>query len=157
TTIKHQHHTLMIKLHPFLIVAGAAAALMLGTPSASAQRQGGRGNFDPEQMRQRMMERYREAFDVKSDDEWKVIETRITKVMDAQRDLRSGGGFGRAFGRRGGDNGGGPGGAGGAGGGGDNPRPPRNPFGGEPSAEAESLQKAIDAKASNEEIKSKLA
>jgi hypothetical protein len=60
------------------------------------------------------------------------------------------GGFGRTGGRRGGDT---------AGGGGttNNDQARRNPFGGEPSPEAEGLQKAIDSKASADEIKSKLA
>lgn len=124
----------------------AAVVLLLGAGHLNAQdRQdrGGRGNFDPEQMRARMMERYRESFEVKDDAEWKLIEGRITKVMDARREM---GGFGRGFGgppRRGGDD---------QGGGGD-----RRRFGPEPSPEAEALQKAIEAKASNDEIKTKLA
>src|SRR5262245_13173759 len=95
----------MRNLQHTLLAAGAAVAFMLGTQAATAQERQ-RGNFDPEQMRQRMMERYRESLEVKNDDEWKLIETRITKVTDAQRDARSGmmsafgrGGFG---GRRGG-------------------------------------------------------
>jgi len=60
-----------------------------------------------------------------------------------------GGGFGRGgpggFGRRGGGDGG------------DDQGGNRRRFGPEPSAEAESLQKAIEAKASNDEIKTKLA
>ena len=76
----------------------AAFVLLLGAGHLNAQdRQdrGGRGNFDPEQMRARMMERYRESFEVKDDAEWKLIEGRITKVMDARREM---GGFGRGFG-----------------------------------------------------------
>jgi hypothetical protein len=132
-----------------LVSVGAAAALLLGAGQLNAQERqdrgdrGGRGNFDPEQMRARMMERYREAFEVKDDAEWKLIEGRIMKVMDARRDM---GGFGRGFGggRRGGGDGGDQGGE-------------RRRFGGEPSPEAEALQKAIEAKASNDEIKTKLA
>ena len=127
-----------------LVSMGAAAVLLLGAGSAGAQ---GRGNFDPEQMRARMMERYREAFEVKDDAEWKLIEGRVTKVMDARRDM---GGFGRGFGGPGG-----PGGRRGGGDGGDQGGGRR--FGGEPSPEADSLQKAIEAKASNDEIKAKLA
>jgi hypothetical protein len=41
-------------------------------------------------------------------------------------------------------------------GGGDQTRN-RNPFGGEPSVEAEGLQKALEGKASNDELKAKLA
>jgi len=99
-------------------------------------------------MRQRMMERYREALEVKSDDEWKVIQPRIQKVVEARAAL--GGGGGRFFGR-------GPGGRGGNDGpGGGDRRGGRGGFG-EPSPEAESLQTAIDAKASSDEIKAKLA
>lgn len=123
-----------------------AAAFVVTTGDVFAQNEGGRrrggGDFDPAQMRERMMERYREAFEVKSDDEWKVLEGRIGKVTDAQRDSRMGMGFR------------GPRREGGAQNGGDRPR---NPFGGEPSPEAEALQKALESKASNEEIKSRLA
>lgn len=141
----------MRKLQYILVSMGAAVVLLLGTGNLNAQDRpdrGGRGNFDPEQMRARMMERYREAFEVKDDAEWKLIEGRITKVSDARRDM---GGFGRGFG--------GPGGPGGrrGGEGGDQGGGERRRFGGEPSPEAEALQKAIEAKASNDEIKTKLA
>lgn len=148
----------MRTLHYKLLSVGAAAALLLGAGQLNAQERqergergdrGGRGNFDPEQMRARMMERYREAFEVKDDAEWKLIEGRINKVMEARRDMAGGfgrGGFGGPGGRRGGggDNGGGDGGE-------------RRRFGPEPSPEADALQKAIEAKASNDEIKAKLA
>jgi hypothetical protein len=142
----------MKKLQHTLLAAGAAVAFaLIAQPATAQERQ--RGNFDPEQMRQRMMERYREALEIKSDDEWKLIEGRITKVTDAQRDARSGFGFG-AFGRGGGGRRGGDGNnSGNNNGGGDT----RRRFGGEPSAEADALQKALEAKASNEEIKTKLA
>ncbi len=138
-----------MKLKNLVIMSGVAAALCLGGTRLQAQQQGGRGNFDPEQFRQRMMERYREQLEVKSDDEWKLISERIGKVMDARRDVGFGGGFGRGP-RRGGDNNGG----GGGNGGGDQGR---RRFGPEPSPEADALEKAIEAKASNDEIKAKLA
>src|SRR5262245_36872255 len=143
--------------------AAAAAALVLnlspGNLAAQEQQQrgergdrgdrGDRGGFDPEQMRARMMERYRESLEIKNDDEWKVIEPRIQKVSDARRSIGGGfggfGGFGRGGGRRGGDGGGG-------GGGGD-----RRSMFGEPNPDAEALQRAIEAKAPNDEIKAKLA
>jgi hypothetical protein len=143
---------IMKTLNRILALAGVATLLALGTGAGNAQEnptrpdrgdrgdRGGRGNFDPEQMRVRMMERYREAFEVKDDAEWKLIEGRITKVSDARRDMS---GFGRGFG--------GPGGPGGRGGGG------RGGFGGEPNPDAEALQKALEAKASADEIKTKLA
>jgi len=157
----------MKSLHRILALTGVAASLMLTSGSLHAQAQNpqggrgqpgqGRGNFDPEQMRQRMMDGYREALEVKDDDEWKLISERITKVTEAARSLRTaGGGFpGRT---RGGappggatDNNGGGGGRTRTGGGG----PPG--FTREPDPELEALQKAIEAKASPDEIKAKLA
>lgn len=115
---------------------------------------GGGGPRNPEEMRQRMMERTREQFGVTDDAEWKVIEAKIQKVNEARR--ATGGGFamGAFGGRRGGPGGDGdrPG-RGGEGGGGGR----RGGFGGEPSPEVEDLRKAIDAKASPDEIKAKLA
>jgi hypothetical protein len=139
----------MNRLQKTLTMICAAAALcgMTGTVQAQERQ---RGNFDPEQMRQRMMERYREQLGVTGDDEWKAIEPRIAKVTEARREIGIGGGFGRGpggpgGGRRGGDND--------AGGDGARRRGP----GGEPNPDAEALQKAIEAKASNEELKAKLA
>jgi len=134
-------------LNRLMLMAGVAAVLTLGGNKVFAQ---GRGNFDPEQMRQRMLERFKERLEVKSDDEWKIISERIEKVMTAQRDTRVGGGFGGGGRQRGGgdnatadnSNGG---------------RRNRGGFGGEPSPEAEALQKAIDDKASSDDIKAKLA
>jgi len=123
-----------------------------GGPGGGGPGGGGRPNFDPEQMRQRMMERYKEALDVKSDDEWKIISERITKVNEARRDVGFGGGMG-FMGRRGGP--GGPGGPGGDNAGqGQNNR--RQRFGGEPSPEEEALAKAIESKSSNDELKAKM-
>jgi hypothetical protein len=142
----------MKKLNHLLALVGFAAVISLGAGNLAAQERQdrgdrqGRGNFDPEQMRQRMMERYREDLEVKSDDEWKLIEARITKVTDARREIGFGGmRFGG--GRRGGDNGGGGGDQGGR----------RSFGGGTPSPEVESLQKAIEAKAPADELKAKLA
>src|SRR5215831_6890440 len=50
---------------------------------------GGGGNFDPTQFRQRMMDNIKEQMGAK-DDEWKVIEPKLTKVMDAQRSAYTG-------------------------------------------------------------------
>ena len=160
----------MKKLNQILAAASVAAVLTWSAGQILAQdappaRQGGgqggggpggRGNIDPEAMRQRMMERYKEQLDVKDDAEWKLISDRIEKVTTARREVGFGGGFG-GFGRGGGRGGpGGPGGGGGdtAQGGGGNRR---GGFGGEPSEEAQALQKAIDAKAPADEIKAKLA
>ena len=105
--------------------------------------QGGQGNFDPAEFQQRMMERTKETLEITDDAEWKAIEPLVAKVMDARRDQLTANfrGFGR--GNRGG---------------GDNDRGPRGGgMFGTPSPEAEALQKAIDAKAANSEIKAALA
>jgi len=117
---------------------------------------GGRGNFNPEEMRQRMMDNYRETLGVKNDDEWKVIEPRIQKVMEARRDVGFGMGMrGMMGGRRGGQ---------GGQAGGDNAEQNQNRrraggggFGGQPSPAAQALQQAIDSNASADTIKAKLA
>jgi hypothetical protein len=147
----------MKMIHRTMLAAVTGGALLIGLAgNVAAQERPNRGNFDPEQFRQRAMERYREALEVKEDSEWKVIQGRIEKVMEARREVGfGGGGFGRGGGRRGGDQGGGGGngGNGGGGGGGDRSRF----FGGEPNPDAEALQKAIEAKAPAEEVKAKLA
>ncbi len=149
-------------MNPFtksLMFAGALIALSAGAPSASAQ---GKGNFNIEEFRARVMERMREAFDVKNEDEWKVLAARIEKVQEAQRDTRAftTGGFGGfgGFGGRGGPGGGGggPGGQGGKGGQGGQGNRPGGGLGGEPNADVEALRKAVEDKAPADEIKSKL-
>lgn len=69
---------------------------------------GSRRSFDPAQFRQQMMDRMKENLG-SSDDEWKVIQPRLEKVMQLQRDTRGGGMsfmFGRSSSRdRGGDRG----------------------------------------------------
>lgn len=129
-------------LKKLLVVGMLALFAGLGSTQVMAQNRPNRGNFDPEQFRQRMMDRYREELDVKDDAEWKLISERINKVMEARREVGFGGPgmFGR--GRRGGDRGN------------DNRRPR---FGSEPSAAAEALEKAIESNASADEIKAKLA
>lgn len=63
-------------------------------------RRGG-GNFDPAQFRQRMEERMKEQLGT-TDDEWKVLQPKLEKVMTAQRDSGRGFGGGGMFGGRGG-------------------------------------------------------
>ena len=92
------------------------------------------------------MERVKEQLEVTDETEWKALEPIVQKVMDARREAMVGGmgGMFRGRGQRGG------------GGGGDqqNRRPG---FFGEPSAEAQALEKAIDSKASKEELKAAMA
>jgi hypothetical protein len=151
-----------------LALAGAVLALTGGSPQVNAQAdapapapggqpggdRGGRtqrGNFNPEEFRQRMNERLKEQFGVTNDDEWKIISERIEKVSEARRGM---GGVFAMFGGGGPGRGpGGPGGPGGSGGdrGGDRgSRESGNP-------EADALRKAIESKASKEEIKAALA
>jgi hypothetical protein len=97
----------------------ALGTLVLASNSANAQAQpgqgqgqgnrgnrqrgqGGQNNFDPAAMRDRMMARYKEQLG-SNDEEWKVLQPKLEKVLNAQRDSRS-----RDFGGRGGR--GGPGG-----------------------------------------------
>lgn len=68
---------------------------------------GGRGNWDPAQMRENMLNRLKESMQA-NDDEWNVIKPKVEKVMDAQRDVGTGGGMRGLFGGgRGGNRGGG--------------------------------------------------
>lgn len=158
---------------------GIATGLFLGAANLQAQDGPSRGNFDPAQMRQRMMERLRDAFDVKDDSEWNAISERINKVLDARRAARGPGGPG-GFGAPGGlPPGANPPPANGAAPGDDSaPSPadagpgsgPQGRFRGPPpdfggpagfnselSPEAKALRQAIDAKAPTAELKAKLA
>ena len=127
----------MKTFNQLLLMAGMATVLTFSTGKVAAQN---RGNFDPEQMRQRMMERYKERLEVTNDDEWKIIQDRIEKVVTAQRETRIGGfGFGGPGGRRGpggGDNAQADNGNGGA------RRARGGMFGGEPNPDAEDGQAA---------------
>ncbi|MDB6056333.1 MAG: hypothetical protein JWO95_177 [Verrucomicrobiales bacterium] len=144
-----------MKLNQMLAIAGLGALMLVGSTTVMAQ---GRGGFDPAQMRERMITRLREQMDVKDDAEWKAIEGQISKVMDARRDTMASefGGFG---------------------GGSRGPRPGstdanssstssssdqgssrrRSSFFGEPAPETEALRKAVDDKASSDEIQAKLS
>jgi len=94
-----------------------------------------------------MLERVKEQLEVTKDDEWKAIEPLVQKVFDVRREAMANG-IGRAFGR------GGRGGGDNNGGGDQNRRPS---FFGEPSAEAQALEKAIESKASKDELKTAIA
>lgn len=67
------------------------------------QMQGGRGGFDRAAMQERMMNMMQERMGA-SDEEWAVIEPRLSKVMELSRDANGGGGMMRGMmgrGRRG--------------------------------------------------------
>ena len=99
-----------------LVMAGTAGSAFAQNQPGQQGRQRGqngqngqngqgrqRGNFDPAAMRERMMNGIKERLGA-TDEEWKVLQPKIEKVMTAQRDSRGTGGFGR--GGRGGDRGG---------------------------------------------------
>jgi len=144
----------MKTFNQFSVAACAAFVMVLSANPVAAQQGQGRGNFDPQEFRQRMMDSYRERLEIKGDDEWKAIQPLIEKVTEARREVGFGGG-GFAFGRGGG--GGRRGGGNDAQANGNNQGGRRGFRGGEPSPEAEELQKAIDSNASKEELKAKLA
>jgi len=147
-----------MKLNQLLTICGVAAALMLGAGTVSAQNDNGgagggpggfgRGNVDPAQFQQRMMDGIREQMSLTNDADWNAVQPLIQKVMDARRDVGIGGGFGRIFGRnRGGNNGGQGGGFGGG----------RGGFGQQPNPDADALEKAIDDNSPPAQIKAALA
>ena len=91
----------------FWMVALGLTLLVPASSSFAQERQergGDRGNFDPAQFREMMMNGIKQRLDAK-DDEWQVLQPKIDKLMTAQREQMSG--RGAAFGRgRGGDRGG---------------------------------------------------
>jgi Spy/CpxP family protein refolding chaperone len=144
-----------MKLNRSIVMASAAALLCLNLSQKSLAQDNagpppGRGNFDPAQFRQRMMDRLKEQLEVTDDTEWKAMEPLIQGVTDARMATMSGMGRGMFGGgpRRGGNNGGN------GNNNGDQPR--RGPLGQAPSPEADALQKAIDAKAPKAEVKAAL-
>jgi hypothetical protein len=96
----------MINLRKLILLGFALVAMTLGNADLQAQGRGqggpggGRGNFDPAEMRARMMERYQEQLGF-SDAEFKAIQPLIEDVQTKQRDARGGRG-GMMFGGRGG-------------------------------------------------------
>jgi len=143
-----------MKMNRIITLGAMAAALAISSTSLIAQNNGGgggggRGNFDPAQMQQRIMERYQEQLGFTNDTEWDAVKPLVQKVMDARRDVGFGG-MGRMFGggrNRGGNNNGDQA----------NNRPPRGGMFGQPSPEQEALQKALDDNAPAAQIKDLLA
>jgi hypothetical protein len=144
-----------MRLNSAVAVCAVAAAACLSAGTLSAQDDGGGnrgrrgagggGNFDPAQFQQRMMENIRERLAFTNDTEWAAVEPLVQKVMDARRDLGPAGMGG--FGRRGGAPGGG---------GNDQGGNRRGGFFGQPSPEAEALQRAIDDNAPAGQLKDAL-
>jgi hypothetical protein len=102
-----------------------------------------------------MMDGYKESLEVTDEGEWKFIQERIQKVLDARREAGGfGGGRGGMFGGRGGNRGGGDTAAQGDQQG---QQRQRGGFGAAPNPAADALSQAIQTKASADEIKAKLA
>jgi hypothetical protein len=142
----------LLSVAGFLITAVAPAQAQAPGQGRPGGQGGGRGNFDPAQMQERMLENYREQLKITNDDEWKIVSERITAVMTARRDTVGGfgrGGFSRGAGR--------PGGQGGGRGGDTADRPTRGSGGGGENAEEAALRKAVDDNADAAVIKAKLA
>jgi hypothetical protein len=144
-----------MKINRGLMLVALAAAVNFGINDLNAQdRRRGPSEEQIQEFRQRRMNDLKERLEVKDDAEWKAIEPLIQKVTDARMATMSGAGrstFGRGGGRpddnnnntNGGDRGGRDRG--------------RSSFFGEPSAEAQALEKAIDGKASNADLKAAIA
>ena len=138
-----------MKMNQWLLMAGIAAWMCLGTnqlgaqPNNAAPGGGGRqdrGNMDPAQRQQRMMDSIKGQLEITDDADWKAMQPLVQKVFDLRMQSMSGMGRGM-FGRpRGGDNQ--PG---------DQNRP-RGGFGGA-NPDADALQKAIESKATKAELK----
>jgi hypothetical protein len=105
-------------------------------PAGGGGNQGNRGNVDPAQRQQRMMDRYKEVLEITNNDEWNAISPLVEKVVTARRETMRGnfGGGGRG------------------GGGGD-----RSGQSTESTGAMGELKKALDSKAGNSEIKAKIA
>ena len=155
-----------MKLNHIITLCAMTAALALGSTSLQAQDNGGggggggqgggdqngggmrrnRGNFDPAQMQQRIMDNIQDQLGFTNDTDWEAVKPLVQKVLDARREVGFGG-MRALFGRpRGGGGGGGQGGPRGGG-----------MFGAQPGPEQEALQNALDANAPASQIKDLLA
>jgi hypothetical protein len=144
-----------MKLNRIISMCAVAAALAFSAGTVFAQDNGNgndnggqrrnRGGFDPAQMQQRMMDNIRDTLNFTNDTDWSAVQPLVQKVMDARRDV-SANSMRALFGRNRGGNGGGAGGRG-----------PGGFFGGQPSPEAEALQKALDDDAPAAQVKDLLA
>ncbi len=143
-----------MKLNRIITMCAVAATLAVSASSLLAQDnnnngdQGGqrrqRGNWDPAQMQQRIMERYQTELGFTNDTDWEAVKPLVQKVMEARMATMAGMGRGMFGGprNRGGDQA--------------NNRPRGGMFG-QPNPEAEALQKAIDDNAPAAQIKDLLA
>ena len=131
-----------------LVIAGAVVALSFSVGNLSAQNDNGggqgrpgRGNWDPAQFQQRIMDNVRDDLGFTNDTDWNAVQPLVQKVMDARRDA-GGPGMGRMMFRRNSNN--------------DQGGRRRGGFFGEPSPQAQALQQAIDNNAPAAQIKDAL-
>ncbi len=142
----------IMNLKRALVACSIAVLMALGTNSVMAQGQGrgGRGNFDPAEMKARQLEQTKTDLEITDATEWNAISPKVSAVMDARQALMANGMRGM-FGRGGNRQRGG--------GEGDTNNSQRqgrpSPFG-EPSAAIQALEKAITDKAPTAEVKAKL-
>jgi hypothetical protein len=143
-----------MKLNRILTMGAVAATLCLGANSLLAQNGGGgngggggggRGNFNPAQFQQRMMDNVRTQLGLTNDTDWAAVQPLVQKVFDARQAVGTPNMRALFGGGRGGR--GGQGGQGGQGGG----------FGGQQgSVEQQALQQAVDNDAPAAQIKDAL-
>lgn len=153
----------MAKFNRWMMAAGMAALIGTATVASAQDNNGGQGgpgggrnggggrNWDPAQMQQRILDGTKERLEITDEAEWKALLPLVQKVMDAQRSSMGDRMRGMFGGRRGG-----PGGPPGGDNNGDRGQRGGGMFG-QTSPEAETLQKAIDGKASANELKQALA
>jgi len=147
-----------MKLNRIITLCAMAATLAISATSLLAQDTGStndnngaqrrqRGNFDPAQMQQRILERVQQQLGFTNDTEWDAVKPLVQKVVNAQLDARGNGMRALFGGRNRGGNNGDQGGNNNRGGG---IFGPANP-------EQEALQKAIDDNAPAAQVKDLLA
>jgi hypothetical protein len=131
-----------------MLVGGlVVAALTFCANHATAQ---GR-NFDPQEIKDRRIDGAQDQLEITNNEEWKAIRPLVAKVVDAEFDafaMRTGGGmFGGGRRRNNDDNNNN----------GDQPQRPRRNIFGEPNHTITDLRDAIDKKASDADLKAKVA
>ncbi len=132
-----------------VLVMCSGASILKAQDAAATQGRKGRGGppdaSQIQQWQQQRMDGFKEQLEIKDDTEWNAIQPLVQKVMDAQRAAMSDRARGMFGGRnRGGDNG-------------QSDQNPRRGMFGTPSPELEALNKAIEGKAPNSELKATLA
>ncbi len=139
------------RLVKLLALSGIAAGMLLNTAALYAQQgdrpERRRGDFDPAQFQERMLERYKEVLEFTNDEEWNAVKPLVQKVLQAR--METVGGMGRGMLRPPRPGGEGPG-------QGEQGRQ-RGPRFGPQSPAADALEEALESKASADVIKARLA